>query len=321
MPFRPILGLVVTLAAALGCGGCGGGDRDDGRLRVVATTPMVAEAARAVGGARVAVEGLMGPGVDPHLYRPGRPAVAAIAAADLVATNGLHLEGRLLSALGRAAAAGRPVVALAESIPADARLGAAGSPDPHVWMDASLWARVAAPLAEALATLDPAGADGYRARAAAFAADALALDAELDAILATVPLERRVLVTAHDAFGYLGRRHGIEVIGVQGLSTESEAGLAELEALVGTLVARRIPAVFVESTVSPRTVEALVAGARARGHAVRIGGTLHSDSTGPPGSGAETWPGMLRANARTIADALGPASEPEPATRSDPTPP
>jgi manganese/zinc/iron transport system substrate-binding protein len=300
MTLRSFLGAAALLALAA----CGEPSAPDGRPRVLATTPMVADVARAVGDDRVAVETLIGPGVDPHLFRPTRAAVTGIVAADLVVTNGWHLEGRLGEALGRVEAEGRPVVALAESVPAERLIEEEGAVDPHVWMDASLWALTAAPLAEALAKVDPEHANAYRERAKAFEAAALALDAELEALFAAVPPERRTLVTAHDAFGYLGRRHGIEVIGVQGLSTESEAGLRDLEATVATIVERRIPAVFVESTVSPRTVEALVAGAKARGHAVRIGGTLFSDSTGPVGSEAETWEGMLRANARTIVEGL-----------------
>jgi manganese/zinc/iron transport system substrate-binding protein len=276
----------------------------DGRVRLVATTPMVADVARAVGGERVAVTTLVGPGVDPHLFRPTREAVAEIVAADLVVVNGLHLEGKLGAALGRVEAAGRPVVAVAEAVPEERRLGDEGAHDPHVWMDASLWALTAAPVAEALAKVDPANAEAYRERAKAFEAAAIALDAELEAELARIPADRRTLVTAHDAFGYLGRRHAIEVIGVQGLSTGSEAGLRDLEQTIATIVERRIPAVFVETTVSPRTVEAIVAGAKARGHAVRIGGTLYSDSTGPVGSGAETWEGMLRANVRAMVEGL-----------------
>jgi manganese/zinc/iron transport system substrate-binding protein len=298
---RPAL-FVLPLLAALPA--CGEPPATDGLPRLVATTPMVADVAQAVGGDRVDVVTLVGPGVDPHLFRPTRAAVAEIVAADLVVTNGLHLEGRLGAALGRVEAAGRPVVAVAEAVAEEMLIEEEGAADPHVWMDASLWARTAIPVAEAMAAVDPANASGYRERAAEFAREAEALDAELAAMYATIPEGRRTLVTAHDAFGYLGRRYGIEVVGVQGLSTESEAGLRDLEATVAMLVERKIPAVFVESTVSPRTVQALVDGARARGHEVRIGGTLFSDSTGPVGSDAETWAGMLRANARTIVGAL-----------------
>lgn len=299
---RTIAGIALSFLAA--CGEPAASHDGSGRLRVVASTPMVADVARAVGGDRVDVVTLVGPGVDPHLFRPTRAAVAEIVAADLVVTNGLHLEGRLGAALGRVEAAGRPVVAVAEAIPEELLIEEEGAADPHVWMDASLWAKTASPVAEAMAAIDPANAGGYRERAAEFARAAEALDAELEAMYTTIPDGRRTLVTAHDAFGYLGRRYGIEVVGVQGLSTESEAGLRDLEATVAMLVERKIPAVFVESTVSPRTVQALVDGARARGHEVRIGGTLFSDSTGPIGSGAETWAGMLRANARTIVEAL-----------------
>jgi manganese/zinc/iron transport system substrate-binding protein len=180
----------------------------------------------------------------------------------------------------------------------------AGRHDPHVWFDAALWARCAPPVAEALAAIDAAGAAEYRERAEAYAARLEMLDAAARQRIASIPAGRRVLVTAHDAFRYFGRAYGIEVVGVQGTSTESEAGLSDVNRLVDMVVTRGIPAVFVETSVSDRNVEALREGAQARGHTLALGGRLYSDSLGVPGSDADTLEKALRANVETIVAAL-----------------
>jgi manganese/zinc/iron transport system substrate-binding protein len=290
-----------------------------GPVAVVATTPMLADLIRRIGGDDVEVRGLLGEGVDPHLYKPTRTDVAVLVAAEVVVANGLMLEGRMQDAFDRAKEAGRTVVRYGELLPKDRLLAGeeAGEEsgdeknehaDPHVWMDPDLWAAGAKQLAALIADRRPGDAELRRRldeRAAAFERFASTFAERIDAAVASVPAERRVLVTAHDAFGYFGRRFGLEVRGVQGLSTESEAGLADLERLVAFLVERRIPAVFVESTVSPRTIEALIAGAKAQGHDVVIGGQLYSDSMGPSGTAAGTWPGMIAHNVETLVGALG----------------
>ncbi len=276
-----------------------------GRLRVLATTTIVADLARQIGGDRVDVECLMAAGIDPHSYKPTPRDADRLATADIVVANGLHLEGRLaelLERLGRR----RPVVAVGDSLPPDDLLSAGGDRhDPHVWFDPRLWARCGTALAEALAKADPAGAAGYVARGRDYADRLAVVDASVRDRLATIPEERRVLVTAHDAFRYFGRAYGVEVVGVQGTSTESEAGLADINRLVDLVAARRIPAVFIETSVSDRSVTALREGAAARGHQVGLGGTLLSDSLGGAGSGAETLEEALRSNVDTIASALG----------------
>jgi manganese/zinc/iron transport system substrate-binding protein len=313
-PKRPVrasrrrLAAAACLAAfAWGCGAATG-PSPPGRLRVLATTTIVADLVRQIGGDRVVVESLMADGIDPHSYRPTPRDADRLATADVVVANGLHLEGRLsgiLERLGRR----RPVVAVADTLPPDDLLSAGGGlHDPHVWFDPDLWARCGTALADALARLDPAGADAYRGRARDHADRLAALDGRVAGMIAAIPVERRVLVTAHDAFRYFGRAYRIEVVGVQGTSTESEAGLADINRLVDLLVDRRIPAVFIETSVSDRSVAALREGAAARGHDVRLGGTLLSDSLGGPGSGAETLEAALEANAKTIAAALGEAS-------------
>ncbi len=277
------------------------------RPRVVCTTTVVADLVRQVSGDRVAIDCLMPAGVDPHSYRATPRDADRLAAAELVVTSGLRLEGKLADLLARLADR-VPVVGAADGLPHDMLLETAPDTfDPHVWFDVALWMRCAPAVAEALATIDPADAAGHRTRAVAYAERLAALDAEVRKRLAAIPAGRRVLVTAHDAFRYFGRAYGLEVVGVQGLSTESEAGLGDVNRLVDLLVDRDVPAVFVETSVSDRNVAALVEGAAARGHAVALGGRLYSDALGGPGSGADTLEGAVAANVETITAALAAA--------------
>ncbi|MFC3123584.1 metal ABC transporter solute-binding protein, Zn/Mn family [Pseudoroseomonas globiformis] len=297
--------LAAPLALPLRAVAQGGGGAP---LKVLATTAMIGDLARRIGGDRIALTVLMGEGVDPHLYKPTRQDVARLLQSDLVLYNGLLLEGQMTEAFERVGRSGKPVHAVAEAVPRDMLLvpdGAAGQPDPHLWMDPRAWTEVAAVIARQLSAADPAGQAVFAANLIRLQTDLTALDAWAARTIAGIPAERRVLVTAHDAFGYFARRYGIEVMGIQGLSTESEAGIRQIEHLVGVLASRRIPAVFVESSVSDRNIRALVEGARARGHEVAIGGELFSDAMGAPGSYEGTYPGMIDHNVTTIARALG----------------
>ncbi len=309
---------MVLLASACGDGGTGDGSPSpDGRsgvgsseipFRVVATTGMVADIVREVAGDRAVVEGLIGEGVDPHLYRPTRDDVAALQDADMVFYSGLLLEGRMTDTLVRLARKGKAVHAVTEEIPEESLLepeDAEGHFDPHVWMDPGAWKRAVDVVAEALAQFDPEGADGHRSRAAAYSEQVEELDAWAREALSSIPAERRVLVTAHDAFSYFGRAYELEVRGIQGLSTESEAGLQDINRLVDLLVDRGISAVFVETSVASKNVRALVEGARSRGHEVAIGGELFSDAMGPTGTYTGTYLGMIDHNVTTVVHALG----------------
>ncbi|MDF1584974.1 metal ABC transporter solute-binding protein, Zn/Mn family [Marinimicrococcus flavescens] len=282
-------------------------------LHAVATIGMVGDVVRNVGGERVEVTTLMGEGVDPHLYKTTRTDIARMLQADIVFYNGLMLEGKMTDALVRVAGAGRRVHAVTELLPESFLLEPpefAGAFDPHVWMDPTAWTRSVEVIRDKLVEADPEGAEAYRAAAEAYAAELQRLDAYAEEVLASVPEERRVLVTAHDAFNYFGRRYGFRVEGIQGLSTDSEAGLRRIEELVDLLVELEIPAVFIESTIPVQTVQALVAGAAARGHEVVIGGSLFSDAMGAPGSYEGTYVGMIDHNVTVIARALG-GSTPE----------
>jgi len=307
--------LVVLAGLCLGCadGAARKAAAPGGRPRVVATTTIVADLVRAVAGDRVDVESLMTAGIDPHSYRATPRDAARLLGADLVVSSGLRLEGRLADLLGRLGDR-VPVLAVADRLPADRLLAAeAGLADPHVWFDAALWSLLPAEVAGAVAAIDPAGAESYRSRAAAYSASLRALDEDLRRRIAAIPERQRVLVTAHDAFRYFGRAYGIEVIGVQGTNTTAEAGLGDLNRLVELVVARGIPAVFAETSVADRNLAAVIEGARARGHELALGGRLHADSLGEPGSGADTLAGALLANVDTIVAALAsPTEEPAP---------
>lgn len=279
-----------------------------GTYTIVATVGMVSDVVRNIAGDRAEVMGLMGSGVDPHLYKPTRSDVQRMLGADVIFYNGLLLEGKLTDTLIRAATSGKKVYPVTELLDEKFLLEPdefEGLYDPHVWMDPSAWARTVDVVRDKLIEFDPAGESTYRAHAESYAAQIATLDAYATRVLASVPEGQRVLVTAHDAFNYFGRRFGYEVVGIQGISTESEAGVQDIERLVKLLVDRRIGAVFVESTVSERNINALIAGARARGHEVVIGGKLYSDAMGDDGTYEGTYIGMIDHNVTTVARALG----------------
>ncbi len=277
------------------------------RLSVVATTGMIADTARRVGGDAVDVRALMGPGVDPHAYRQTRTDILAMTRADLVLWNGLYLEAQMeefFEDLHRRVT----VTAVSEAVSGESLVSHdtyADRFDPHVWMDPNLWRHVTLAIRDAMTIAAPSRAETFAANADAYLGELDALVVYVKDILATVVAEKRVLVTAHDAFNYFGRAYEFEVIGIQGISTESEAGLNRISELVNLLVERKIAAVFAESSVSDRSIRALIEGAAAAGHNVRVGGELFSDAMGMPETYEGTYLGMIDHNATTIARALG----------------
>ncbi len=294
--------LVVALASAQAA-------PPEGVARVLTTVGMVGDVAAIVGGPCATVDTLMGPGVDPHAYRATAADVRDLQQAHLVLYVGLDLEARLGEVLSRLADR-RPVVALADVAIAEERRHTkrGGVVDPHVWMDPGLWRLVVPVIATALTDVAPSCAEGIAARAAELDAVLVELDAWARAALASVPAERRVLVTAHDAFGYFGAAYGVEVVGVQGLSTVAEASLADVRAVADLVAERRVPALFVESTVNPRTVEAVQVAVRDRGFEVVLGGELYADAPGAAGTSAGTYVGMIVHNVLTVTTALGGAA-------------
>jgi len=326
---RLLAGLAALMCAMLAAPSCGPADEPGakspkgGKIAVVATTGMIADAARVVGGDRATVTALMGPGVDPHLYKATPGDVRTLQSADLILYNGLHLEGRLADVLVRLATR-QPTVRVTETIDESLLREPPefdGHFDPHVWFDVSLWTTVVERTRDALIERDPPGTEVFTANAAAYLTQLRELHEYCRTEIAKVPAERRILVTAHDAFGYFGRAYGIEVTAIQGISTDSEAALKDINALVDTLVARHVPAVFIESSVPRKAIDALVEGCKARGHSVRIGGELFSDAMGQAGTTEDSYIGMVRHNVRTIVEALAPSQGTAPAAPvASPTP-
>lgn len=308
IPAGGVEGRVTSTKAA---GVAAGGPAGEPPIRVSATVGMVADLVREVGGGRVAVTQMMGSGIDPHLYRVTRDDVRAILGADLIVYNGLLLEGKMEGVL-RSVGRRKRVVAAAELIDARWRLTdrSGGRDDPHVWMDASLWARCGIALAGVFGDFDPNHAADYHDRAARYAETLLRLHAYGRRSIGSIPAGHRVLITSHDAFHYFGRGYGIEVLGVQGMSTDSEAGLRRINELVDLLIRRQVPAVFVESSVPRKSIDALIEGAGARGHRVRVGGELYSDAMGPGGSYEGSYVGMMDHNITRVTRALGGTSPP-----------
>ena len=307
----PVLALLAAAALISACAGKGGdapakGDFSSRKIRVVTTIGMITDIVEGIGGDRVEAKGLMGPGVDPHLYKASEGDVTTMARADVVFYCGLHLEGKMAEVFERMKGRTR-TEAVTDGI--DRKLileipGYPGNYDPHVWFDVTLWMKAAERVRDVLIDMDPRHADGYRARAKDYLARLADADEYVRQRTAKVPPNKRVLITAHDAFQYFGRAYGFEVKGLQGVSTVTEAGTADIQNLAAFIVERKIPAVFVESSVPPRYVEALREAVRARGFDVKMGGSLFSDAMGNPGTPEGTYVGMVRHNVDTIARGL-----------------
>ena len=313
----PVVFLLLVILLLAGCqkGKEKGGDGADVRpqadlsgrkIRVVATIGMITDIVSQVGGERVQVDGLMGPGVDPHLYKASEGDVTRMAGADIIFYGGLHLEGKMTEVFERIRG---KILAVAVTDGIDRALllrppEFKGAYDPHVWFDVTLWMKAVELVAETLAQIDPKSGETYRENARTYLEKLSELHEYVRRQAGRLPPSHRVLITAHDAFNYFGRAYGIEVHGVQGISTVSEAGTADIQDLAKLIVEKRIPAVFVESSVSPRTIEAVKEAVRARGFDVKIGGNLYSDAMGNPGTPDGTYIGMVRHNIDTIVSAL-----------------
>lgn len=307
-------GLLLAMAVLVGMSTSGFGMSTSGRadepLRVVTTTGMIADAAKYIAGDDVEVTALIGPAVDPHSYRQTRSDIALLAKADLVLYHGLYLEAQMEEFLTKLARRTK-VVAVAEAIPHQQLIAHEDYEDkfdPHVWMDPQLWRVVVRRIGDSLAEIAPQKEADIRDRADIYLAAMQGVSNYSQNVLSSVPEGSRVLLTAHDAFGYFGEAYGFEVIGIQGISTESEAGLARISELVDLLVSRHIGAVFVETSVSDRNVRALVEGAAAKGHRITIGGELFSDAMGELGTYEGTYLGMIDHNTTLITNALGGAA-------------
>lgn len=304
--FKPAL-LICVLVAWL-FAGCKSspGEKRTGKLTVVTTTGMIADAVKNIGGDSVNVIALMGPGVDPHLYKATHGDLEKITQADIVFYNGLHLEGKMGSVLKKSERT-RPVVAVAASIE-KTRLrnipGFQDNHDPHIWFDVKLWQQAVETIATTLQQEDSANAKHYARNAAHYQRRLDSLHQVVWTQIQEIPASQRVLITAHDAFGYFGDAYQIEVRGLQGISTVSEFGLKDITALVDFIIQRKIKAIFAETSVSGKSIEAVVQGCRQRGWNIKMGGSLYSDAMGEAGTPEGTYIGMVHANVKTITDAL-----------------
>ncbi len=280
--------------------------RGTGPIKVVATTGMIADAVINVAGDSLEVEALMGPGVDPHLYKATQGDLKKLSQADLVFYNGLLLEGKMGEIMQKLARI-KPVIAVAESIDTTLLLASPlyrDAYDPHVWFDVSLWKQVIIRINESLQEFDPPNAHYYQQNTDNYLSQLDMLHEQVARQIGQIPRDQRVLITAHDAFEYFGRAYDIEVKGLQGLSTVSEFGLKDITDLVRFIIGRNIKAVFVETSISERSIKAVVEGCSKQGHQVQIGGSLYSDAMGASGTAEGTYIGMVNANVQTITNAL-----------------
>lgn len=297
---------VLLVASSALVTGCGGQPTAQDGYTVVATTTMLADLAKAIGGDSVKVEALMGAGIDPHLYKASAGDVDKMNKADLVVYNGLHLEGKMGEIFDNLKGSNKKMVKISENLD-EAKLlhdEESGTHDPHIWFDVMLWKEASKNLYDGLVDLDPDHKDAYTKNYEAYTKELDDLDAYIKSQVELVPEQARVLITAHDAFNYFGRAYGFEVRGLQGISTASEAGTGDVSALAGFIVENKIKAIFVESSVPKKNVEALQEAVAAKGFEVSIGGELYSDSLGSAGTDAETYIGTVKANVDTIVGAL-----------------
>jgi manganese/zinc/iron transport system substrate-binding protein len=315
MNYKTMVAIVSVVLAFLGVAchkkednyGLGNGPRSY-PFNTAATVGMIADIVRNVAGDKAVVHGIIGEGVDPHVYKPSRPDVVVLSESDIVFYNGLMLEGKMGDVLIRVARKGKPVHAVTEEILDGGdyvMTDAEEHYDPHVWMDVQGWIKATDVVAKALAEYDSENAEYYKANGAKYKKELVKLDAYAKRVVSSIPEKQRVLVTAHDAFNYMGRAYGLKVMGIQGMSTESEAGVKRIEDLVSYLSENSIPAVFVESSVSDKNVKALVEGSKAKGHSIRIGGELFSDAMGASGTYEGTYIGMIDHNVTVLTRALG----------------
>jgi manganese/zinc/iron transport system substrate-binding protein len=304
--YLAILLLLVVLAACGQSGEQESVDISERPIRVVATTGMIADVAENIGGERANVTALMGPGVDPHLYKATEGDVSTLTEADLILYNGLHLEAKMGEVLEQMEGRTK-TLAVMDAVNETALLSPPefeGAHDPHVWFDVQLWMKATEAMRDALVELDPDSTELYEANANSYLAELEELDAYVKEQTARVPKEQRVVITAHDAFNYFGEAYGFEVRGLQGISTATEAGTGDVQDLASFIAENKIPAIFVESSVPVRNIEAVQAAVQAKGFEVGIGGELFSDAMGDAGTEEGTYIGMVRHNVDTIVSAL-----------------
>jgi manganese/zinc/iron transport system substrate-binding protein len=304
---KHILILFVLLSMVIT--GCGNQEisKDDGKIHIVATTTMLADAVKIIGADQVQVEGLMGPGIDPHLYKASAGDVEKMNQAELVIYNGLHLEGKMGEIFENMEKQNKRILEIGKGLPKDQLIEAESSPgnyDPHIWFNVELWIKAVEEIEKTLSNFDKEHAALYKENTKNYVNELKELHEYVQKRVEEVPKEKRVLITAHDAFNYFGDRYGFQVKGLQGLSTATEAGTADVKNLADYIAENKIPAIFVESSVPVKNIKALQDAVAARDFKVEIGGELFSDSLGDPHSEEGTYIGTVKHNINTIVDAL-----------------
>ena len=302
LKMKNILYLLISLAII----SCKNESEESGKLKVVTTTSMLTDLVKNIGGDLIEVNGLMGAGVDPHLYKASEGDVNKLFQADIIFYNGLHLEGKLVDVFEKMAKT-KLTVSLGGSLDKNELIGSeyfVSNYDPHVWFNIQFFKQFGDSVAETLAANDPVNAKKYQENTVLYQDKLDALEVEVKAMIATLPKEKRILVTAHDAFNYFGKAYGFNVVGLQGLSTATEAGVQDVRRLSQFIIDNKVKAVFIESSVPRRTIEALQEAVLSKNHDVGIGGSLYSDALGNAGTIEGTYVGMFRANVKTIVEAL-----------------
>lgn len=285
--------------------GCKNEKKDNGKLNVVTTTSMITDLVKNIGGDYINLQGLMGSGVDPHLYKASEGDVSKLSNADIIFYNGLHLEGKLVEVFEKMKTV--KTIAISDALDKNTLIGSeyfASNYDPHIWFDINYWRQATEFIVLKLSEAVPEQKATFEANGANYLTQLKLLKEKLDATISTLPKEQRVLVTAHDAFNYFGKAFNFEVVGLQGLSTATEAGVQDVQKLAAFIIEKKVKAIFVESSVPKRTIEALQAAVKSKGHNVIIGGTLYSDALGNAGTIEGTYIGMFEYNVNTIVNAL-----------------
>lgn len=299
------IALLFVILLAVSCGKKA--KNENGILKVVTTTTMITDLVKNIGGDKLEVKGLMGAGVDPHLYKASEGDVSKLFNADVVIYNGLHLEGKLEEVFEKMQHQNKKTIVVSDVINKKNLISSelfASNYDPHIWFDLNNWSKITSYVAEKLAEIDAENAAFYQQNAKEYLDKLVALNKEVESKINELPIEKRILVTAHDAFNYFGKQHQFNVVGLQGLSTATEAGVQDVQKLAKFIIKNKVKAIFIESSVPKRTIEALQEAVKSKDQEVVIGGTLYSDALGNAGTIEGTYIGMYKANVNTIVNAL-----------------
>jgi manganese/zinc/iron transport system substrate-binding protein len=277
----------------------------NGKLNVVTSTSMITDLVKNIGGSHINLQGLMGSGVDPHLYKASEGDVSKLANADIIFYNGLHLEGKLVDVFEKMKTI--KTIAISDALDKKSLINSeyfASNYDPHIWFNIDYWIQATQFIVSKLSEAIPEHKQVFEANGTTYINHLEALKLEIQTVIETLPQEKRILVTAHDAFNYFGNSFGFEVVGLQGLSTATEAGVQDVQNLSRFIIEKNVNAIFIESSVPRRTIEALQAAVNSKGHNVTIGGSLYSDALGNSGTTEGTYIGLFKYNVNTIVSAL-----------------